>query len=291
VRLTKDGRRLDVSLSISLVKDREGRTIGASKIIRDVSELVEARRVLSRSKEELERLVTERTAKLQELVGELEHFSYAIIHDMRAPLRAMQGFAEMVDQSCREPEAKELLQRIKKAANRMDLLIRDALNYNRAVRQELPLTPVDAAALLRGMLETYPEYQSARTQIEIVAPIPLVQANEAGLTQCFSNLLNNALKFVKPGQLPQIRLWAEIRDGWVRICVEDQGIGIPKMMKPKVFNMFSRGHPDYPGTGIGLALVRKVMDRMSGTVTVESEEGEGSRFWLHLKPAASKTVG
>lgn len=283
-RVTKDGRVLDMALTISPVKDRQGRVIAASTIIRDISELVEARRVLTRSKEDLERMVADRTAKLQELIGELEHFSYAIIHDMRAPLRAIQGFAEMVDQGCREPEAKELLQHIRNAAKRMDLLIRDALNYDQAVRQELPLTLVDAGALLREMLNSYPEYQSAQPPIEITGEIPTVRANEAGLTQCFSNLLNNALRFTKPGQPPKIRVWAQTQEGWVRIGVEDNGIGIPKAMQPKVFDIFSRGHQNYPGTGIGLALVRKIMERMGGQVTVESEEGRGSRFWLQLTP-------
>jgi PAS domain S-box-containing protein len=254
----------------------------------DISEAREAREVLTRSKAELERLVEERTAKLQELVGELEHFSYSIIHDMRAPLRAMQGFAELLEETTtvgRESDAREYLSRIKNAAARMDLLITDALDYNRAVRKELVLTPVDPGALLREILASYPEFQSAKAQIEIAAPLPWVLGNQTGLTQCFSNLLGNAAKFVKAGQMPQIRVWAESANGWVRLCVEDRGIGIPVAMQPRIFDMFSRGHQDYPGTGIGLALVRKVMERMGGKVTVESEEGKGSRFWLSLKAA------
>jgi signal transduction histidine kinase len=206
----------------------------------------------------------------------------------------------------------------------MDSLITDALNYNRTVRQELALAPVDAGRLLRGMVDTYPELQPSRAQIEIEGEIPLVMGNEAGLTQCFSNLLGNAVKFAKPGQTPRIRIWAELRNaecriqnaecgnehpesriqhpassptehaprnttphsalGTVRIWIEDNGIGIPEPMLPRVFDMFARGHQGYEGTGIGLALVRKVMDRMGGKVGVESEEGKGSRFWLDLKP-------
>lgn len=285
VRLARDGRQLDVALTVSPVKDQQGRMIGASTIVRDIGELVEARRVLTRSKEELEKLVVERTAKLQELVGELEHFSYTIIHDMRAPLRAMQGFAEMLEQGNQDAESQMLLHRIVNAARRMDMLITDALNYNQTVRQELALSAVDAGELLRGMLETYPEFQAFRACIEVAGRIPSVLANEAGLTQCFSNLLGNAIKFVQPGQAPQIRVWAQVSDGWVRLCVEDQGVGIPATMLPRIFDMFSRGHQSYPGTGIGLALVRKVMERMGGKVTVESEEGQGARFWLFLRAA------
>ena len=136
--------------------------------------------------------------------------------------------------------------------------------------------------------------------------------NEAALTQCFSNLLGNAVKFVKPGEKPEIVIWAERRDEaatgghrgartgpshltpasvaqgrgeftWVRIWVEDKGIGIAESMLARVFDMFSRGQSDYAGTGIGLALVRKVVERMGGSVGVESEEGRGSRFWVELQ--------
>jgi signal transduction histidine kinase len=186
--------------------------------------------------------------------------------------------------NCQEQEPKAFLRRISTSAGRMDSLITDALNYSRAVRQELTLLAVDVGALLRGMLDSYPELQPSKARVQIVGEIPLVMGNEAGLTQCFSNLLDNAVKFVKPGQMPQIRISAEQREGSVRVWVQDDGIGIPKVMLPRVFDMFSRGHQGYEGTGIGLALVRKVMDRMGGKVGVESEEGKGSRFWLDLKP-------
>jgi signal transduction histidine kinase len=265
----------------------------------DVTEQREARNVLARSKEELEQLVAERTEKLQELVGELEHFSYTITHDMRAPLRAMQGFAEMISETCAgcpDSQAREFLRRIKTSAERMDGLITDALSYSRAVRQELPLEEVDTGALLRGMLDSYPELQATRARISIEGTLPVVLGNEAGMTQCFSNLLGNAVKFVKPGQIPEIRVWSDAlaagshphaKGESVRIWVEDKGIGISKEMLPRVFDMFSQGTRKYGGTGIGLALVRKVAHRMGGRAGVESEEGKGSRFWLELKLAAS----
>jgi len=270
------------------VRDPQGKVVRWFGTSTDITEAREAREVLARSKEELIRLVDERTAKLQELVGELEHFSYTITHDMRAPLRAMQGFAELMTEACSacpQQEQKAFLRRIGTSAARMDNLITDALNYSRTVRQELAVMPVDVGRLLRGMLDSYPEFQPARAQIQIEGEIPLVFGNEAGLTQCFSNLMNNAVKFVEPGQKPEIRIWAEQQSDWIRIWVEDKGIGIPESMLPRVFDMFSRGHPGYDGTGIGLALVRKVSERMGGKVGVESELGKGSRFWLELKAA------
>jgi PAS domain S-box-containing protein len=277
---------------------RAVRTIGAAL---DVTERKE-------SEARLERLVAERTAKLQELVWELEHFSYTITHDMRAPLRAMQGFAEMLHESWgswREEEAKGFLQRIRTSAGRMDALITDALNYSRTVREELALSPVDVGALLRGMLDSYPEFQPSKARIDIDGEIPLVMGNEAGLTQCFSNLLGNAVKFVKPGEKARIKIWAEevqsaecrvkneerkVQSGWVRIWVEDEGVGIPGSMLSRVFDMFTRGHQSYEGTGIGLALVRKVVQRMGGRVGVKSVEGEGSRFWVELRSGDARSA-
>jgi signal transduction histidine kinase len=277
-----------------MTENLQALTVSRNDLEREVLERRRAEHALEQATEDLaaanaqlERKVQERTAELQELVGELEHFSYTITHDMRAPLRAMTGFGELVNDLCTECEhqdRKEFIRRIMTAAGRMDCLITDALNYSRSVRQELPVEEVDAGTLLRGMLDSYPELQASKARISIEGQLPVVLGNQAGLTQCFSNLLANAVKFVKPGQTPEIRVWAEQRDGWARIWVEDNGIGISKEMLPRAFDMFSRGSKDYPGTGIGLALVRKVSQRMGGRAGAQSEEGKGSRFWLELRP-------
>ncbi len=241
---------------------------------------------LSHSNNRLEGLVRIRTAKLHELVNELEHFSYTITHDMRAPLRAMQGFAEILSEDEGTPEERRrYLGRIVTAAGRMDRLITDALSYSQAVQQELELVEVDPLPLLQGMLDSYPEFQSARAQIEIEPSLPRVKANQAGLTQCFSNLLTNAVKFVGEGRKPKVRVRGERREGMARIWIEDNGIGIEPEILPKIFGMFQRATRDYEGTGIGLALVRKVAERMGGRVGVESEPGKGSRFWLEFRAA------
>jgi signal transduction histidine kinase len=172
----------------------------------------------------------------------------------------------------------------------MDALVVDALNYSKAVRQELPLVPIDVGKLLRGMLDTYPEFQSSRARIKVDWEIPLVMGNEAGLTQCLSNLLGNAVKFAQEGTPAEVRVWSEQRAGWVRLWVEDNGVGIPESMLPRLFDMFSRGAGPQAGTGVGLALVRKVVARMGGRVGVESQLGKGSRFWVELKAADDKGV-
>jgi signal transduction histidine kinase len=249
--------------------------------------LNKAKQELASANLKLEQLVQERTAKLRDLVGELEHFAYSITHDMRAPLRAMRGFGEVIMESCSDcthAESKALLRRIITAADRMDCLIRDALRYNLALQNDVTLEPVDVGALLQGMLESYPEFEPVRASIRVQPAMPWVLGNQAGLTQCFSNLLSNAIKFVRPGQPPDVQVRAEPRDGWVRLWFEDQGVGIPESFLPKVFEVFSRGHHSYEGTGIGLALVRKVISKMGGKVGVLSKEGHGSRFWLDLRP-------
>lgn len=276
------------------LKDSSGKVVRWFGTNTDVTETREAREMLARGKEQLESLVAERTAKLQEMVRELEHFSYSIIHDMRAPLRAMRGFSEAIGEYLEgfpRKEPAEFLRRICVAADRMDNLITDALNYSRAVREELPLEPVDILCLLRGMLESYPELHPARAEIRLEGSLPCVLGNKAGLTQCFSNLLGNAVKFVQPGRRPRVVVRAEARGSSVRIWVEDNGIGITKSMIPRLFQMFTQSDSSYEGTGIGLALVRKVIERMGGAVGVESELGKGSRFWFELRPAPSVREG
>jgi signal transduction histidine kinase len=175
------------------------------------------------------------------------------------------------------------------------------------------------------MLESYPEFQPPHANIHIDTRLPVVLGNQAGLTQCFSNLLANAVKFVHPGQIPEVRVWAEsvqspkskvqsqpteagpvghatrntqhesalptlnpqpsTLNPLVRLWFEDKGIGIEKQYHDKIWQMFQQLNKAYEGTGIGLALVRKVVDRMGGRVGVESEPGHGSRFWIELKPA------
>lgn len=259
----------------------------------------------------LEKTVAMRTATLQEAVHDLEHFSYTLTHDMRAPLRAMQGFAAIAqDESAGRltPTALKSLKKISEGALRMDALICDALQYTKVALGDFPIETVDPEPLLRVILQSYPNLLKYRTNIHIVQPLPPVLANPAGLNQCFSNLLNNAVKFVAPGVKPHVRIWAEVLPALesvsppehtpstlssqsstllpcVRFWFEDNGIGIAPEHQSRVFDMFQRLSKDYEGTGVGLAVVRKAASRMGGRVGVESEPGKGSRFWLELKKA------
>jgi signal transduction histidine kinase len=159
------------------------------------------------------------------------------------------------------------------------------LVYSKVLRPDLSLEPVDVDNLLRGMIETYPNLQEPGATVLLEGSLPAVIGNEAALTQCFSNLLDNAVKFVSPGVKPRVTIKAERIGTKVRFWVSDNGIGIEAKYLNTIFGMFERLHKAYEGTGIGLPLVRKAADRMGGSVGVESELGRGSRFWLELEAA------
>jgi len=263
------------------------------RFLRTVSHYVAIARERTLHLRQLENLVTERTAKLRETVGELEAFSYSIAHDMRAPLRAMQGFAKILRQESEaklNADEKLYLRKIGTSAARLDHLIKDVLNYSQIVREELRLEAVDVEQLILGILESYPNLQAPKAVIQIRGPLPRVLANQAALTQVVSNLLGNAVKFIAHGNAPQVRIWGEREDGHVRLWFEDNGIGIEPENQKRIFMIFQRLHrPElYEGTGIGLAIVRKAVERMGGAVGVESEPGQGSRFWVLLRGPESK---
>ena len=185
----------------------------------------------------------------------------------------------------RAPDHRRYLDLVVQASKRMDSLITDALQYAKIVGGQFPLAPIQPAPLLRSIIESYPLLQAARAEVLVQEPMPSLLANEGCLSQCFSNLLHNAVKFVAPGVRPRVRVWAENRGAFVRLWFEDNGIGISPEHHQRIFGMFQQLSRDYEGTGIGLALVRKVTERMGGQVGVESELGQGSRFWVEIRRA------
>ncbi|MBL9212802.1 MAG: DUF4118 domain-containing protein [Opitutaceae bacterium] len=239
--------------------------------------------------EQLERQVSERTAALQSLVSDLEAFSYTLVHDMRAPLRSISSFAELiaVDHPGQlDTEGRGYLERIRKAAARMDRLITAIMNYSQLARQKPELRPVDLHQLVQEILESDPAFQGDKADIGIVGVLPFVRGNESLLSQCFVNLLHNAIKFVAPGVKPRIRISAQIDGATARVDVTDNGIGIAPDAAERIFEPFRREHPGYDGTGIGLAIVRKVVACMDGRVGIVPAAGQGSRFWIELKLSA-----
>lgn len=268
-----------------------GDLIGCVGSCTDITEIIEARETLARHGTDLENKVAERTAKLRELVGELEAFSYSVSHDMRAPLRAMQGYANLALTqygTALGSEGSGWLQKINQAALRLDKLITDVLTYSRVVRAELKLEPVQPERLIRDLVEQYPEWHLARANIILHPPIPVVLANEALLTQCVTNLIANAVKFVASGVVPHVHISSQagMLNGCasVKIVFRDNGIGIDAKDQARIFKIFERVHgSDFDGTGIGLSIVRKAVERMGGRLGLESEIGKGSSFWIELQ--------
>jgi signal transduction histidine kinase len=239
----------------------------------------------------LEGQVEERTAQLTQVNQELDAFAYTISHDLRAPLRAMHGYADalMEDYGQLLPEeGHRFADRIISAARRMEDLIKDILSYSRLAREEVSVRPVSLESIIdRVIADAEPLIRDTRATVAVERPLPDVMAHPPTLTQAATNLLSNAIKFVPAGLSPRVNIRAEERDGRVRLWVEDNGIGIDPAHQERVFQPFQRLHgvETYPGTGIGLAIVRRSVERMGGHSGVISGPEEGSRFWIELRAA------
>ncbi|MBW4571842.1 MAG: hypothetical protein KME31_28635 [Tolypothrix carrinoi HA7290-LM1] len=239
--------------------------------------------------ETLEQRVLERTTQLEEANEELQAFAYSVSHDLRAPLRAMQGFAEAMLEDYEDildELGKEYATRIVTSAQRLENLIQDLLAYSRLSRSDLELKVIDLTTIMsEAMTQLEAEIEQTQAQVNIQSPLPKAIAHRPTLVQVITNLLTNAMKFVDEGVSPQIKVWAEIHGECVRLWVEDNGIGIAREHQKRIFRVFERLHgmETYPGTGIGLAIVRKGIDRMGGCVGVESQLRQGSRFWIELR--------
>lgn len=252
--------------------------------------LRETKDQLARTNEALEARVEERTARLQDTIAELEAFSYSISHDMRAPLRAMQGYAEVLAEDAREklgPEEREHLDRIARASRRLDALINDVLRYTRLARCEVVLTPLSLDRLIADVIEQYSQLRPPVADIQLQEPLPQVLGHEVLLVQCLSNLLTNAVKFVPTGRRPSVRIRTETTESRVRLWIEDNGIGISQENFQRIFGMFERINPEveFDGTGIGLAIVKRAVDRMGGKIGLRSTLAQGTSFWIELEKA------
>ena len=221
---------------------------------------------------------------------QLEAFVYSIAHDLRAPLRAMQGFSTMLVEEAGaglDETGKDYADRINKAAQFMDALLIDLLDFSRISQQRVELTAVNLQTVVESVLSRLQkDIQEKNARVESSGPWPLVLAHEPTLTQVLFNLASNALKFAAPDVPPLLQLRAEQRAECIRMWVEDKGLGIAPDHQDQIFRLFTRLQGEkYTGTGIGLAIVQTGVERMGGRVGVESTPGQGSRFWFELRKA------
>jgi signal transduction histidine kinase len=203
----------------------------------------------------------------------------------------MQGYAEALSEDFGDslgPEGQHYTKRIGAAAMRMEDLIQDILAYSRLAKEQVSVRPESLEADLDQVLtDLAPEIAAAGAMISVQRPLPEVQSNRAVVRQVLNNLITNGMKFVATGEKPILMIYAERRVSYVRLWVEDNGIGVSPEHQGRIFDPFQRLHgvEAYPGTGIGLAIVRRAMMRMGGASGVESQPGQGSRFWIELRAA------
>lgn len=283
VRRAKDGRLLDVSVTISPLREGRGRIIGASKIARDITE-----------RKRMERELTRRATELQRLNEELQQFAYIVSHDLKEPLRNITQLVTFLAEDYQDQldaQAHAYITRTTVAAQRLHQMLNDLLAYTRVGGREFAFDSADCEALLTRVLEDLRVTIAERDATITHDPLPTVRGNGIHLGQVFQNLLSNALKFCGK-ESPCIHVSAQ-RDGthW-RFGVRDNGIGIDSRQATRIFQVFQRLHTrsEYPGTGIGLAICKKIIEQHDGRIWVESEVGKGATFFFTL-PAAPQAHG
>jgi signal transduction histidine kinase len=229
----------------------------------------------------------ERRLEIEQLNQELERFNYSVAHDLRSPLRGISGFSQILREDHEKeltPEAIEHLDRIQTSVSQMDALITDLLRYATIGRQKVSLEPVPLDEVLYATLGLMnPEIVNRRAEVVTTSPLPIVLGDATMLQVILQNLIGNGIKFVAPGVRPRVEIWAErLTVGTVAIYVMDNGIGIPPEARDRIFGLFERFHPQHPGTGIGLPIVHRAVERINGTIQVADGPQGGTRFQITL---------
>lgn len=232
----------------------------------------------------------QRRTEIEQLNQELERFNYSVAHDLRAPLRGIAGFSQALEQDFGQnvsEEGKEYLNRIQTCVGRMDTLISDLLRYASVGRQALRLKAVPLDEVLHAAISLIDgEIRMRHAEIVSVTPLPTVLGDPTLLQVVFQNLIGNGIKFVAPGVQPRVEISATTDEGRVRVTFTDNGVGLPEEARGRIFEMFERFHPEQPGTGIGLPIVHRAIERMQGEIgTRSAPHGTGTQFWIEL-PAA-----
>jgi len=266
----------------------DGRVRGAVMSMLDVTALKRTQRELGDANAQLEQRIQARMEELAEANIELRAFAHTVAHDLRAPLRNVQGYAAALledEAATLSATGERFLRRILAVSQHMDRLVTGLLAYSQLSRAELRLQPVELDRVVQLALDNMePQVAASAARVETASPLPAVLGNEAVLVQVFENLIGNALKFVAPGVAPHVRIDARVEADATVVRIADNGIGIPEDKRERVFDVFERlhGQDRYQGTGIGLAIVKKGVERLGGTIRVEPAPA-GTVFRLCLQ--------
>jgi len=276
------------NITVDPVLDADGEYAGAVHIISDITVRKQAEAELRKLNVELEQRVAQRTQKLAAANKEMEEFAYSVSHDLKAPVRAMIGFSEIIARRHRQSlnaEGQRYFDHILTAGQNMNHLIEDLLQYSRLGRKAVRLRPVPLSDLLFDLKDTFEErFQEAGGRLDIAEGFPTVQSDPTLLNQIFTNLVDNALSYHRPHVPPRVEIGWRTAPERLIVTVQDNGSGIPLEYCEKSFEIFQRLHSqeEQPGTGIGLALVKKAVALLEGRVWLESTVGEGTTFYVDL---------
>jgi PAS domain S-box-containing protein len=282
-----DGHVVPTEVVTSLVTDGQGRVVQLLGVSRDISERVRTEVEIQQLNQTLERRVTERTAQLETANRELEAFTYSVSHDLRAPLRAIDGFARILteDHAAQlDHEGRRMLGIVRSEATRMGRLIDDLLEFSRAIRRPVKMATVEMTDLASSVRDECLSSLGHRQVTCMVYPLPSATGDAALLRQVLTNLVSNALKYTRPRADARIEIGGALGHGEVVYHVRDNGVGFDMRYASKLFGVFQRLHTDdeFEGTGVGLALVQRIVQRHGGRVWAEAVLDAGATFYFSL---------
>jgi len=273
---------------IGIAKNASGQVVRLFGTTVDVTEITEAKEQLRTSNIELERRVAERTAQLSAINQELDTFAYSVSHDLKAPLRTIEGFSQCLEEDCGEQldeAGRQHLARIRRGVLQMGELVNGLLSYARMERYAIQTECIDLSATVHQMLDLFQaDIKAGETEVRIALEDTHLRADREGVQVVLRNLIGNALKFGRQAERPVVEVGSRREGGGVRVWVRDNGPGFDMRYHDRIFGLFQRlnSSEQVTGTGVGLALVAKAMQRMGGRVWAESAPGQGATFHAHF---------